>query len=286
MNIFRFLRKCLTDRSAALKSAKLVCRLYYGQMYWSCFPLSPLKHRLPTGGVMLLEPGHIFTFCYWPGIEQYEPEVTAALRHFLRPGHTFLDCGANVGLFSVMGGNLVGATGKVVSIEANPITYRLLRRNLDANGLGPSVHCALTTSPGDVELFMPMEGDVYSSLRKGGYITGPNIETFRVNGRTLPEVLESLGVNHVDVMKIDIEGGELDVLRSSSCLLEKMRPTIICEYSTKTWPAFGASAEALIQLAKKYRYNIGVYNIATGEVDPVSDGMWQSCYLNLVLQPQ
>ncbi|XHR26762.1 MAG: FkbM family methyltransferase [Chthoniobacteraceae bacterium] len=235
---------------------------------------------------MMLEPGHIFTFCYWPGIEQYEPEVTAALRHFLRPGHTLLDCGANVGLFSVMGWDLVGASGHVVSIEANPITFRLLQRNLAANHCGTAVHCALTKSPGEVELFMPMEGDVFSSLHKGGYITGPNIKTFRVNGRTLMEVLESLCIDHIDVMKIDIEGGELDVLRSSPCLLKNMRPVIICEYSTKTWPAFGASAEALMQLTKEYNYKIGVFNINTGKIDSVNNEMWRSCYLNLVLQPK
>ena len=50
----------------------------------------------------------------------YEPHVTAAVRRMLRPGDTFLDIGANIGYFTLMGSSLVGSTGRVIALEPNP----------------------------------------------------------------------------------------------------------------------------------------------------------------------
>ena len=186
MNIIRFLKKCLTDPPAAWSSAKLVSRLYYGKAYWKIYPSAPLRCQLAGGGVLLLEPGHSFTHCFWPAEDQYEPDVRAALKHFLKPGATFVDCGSNIGYFSVLAGHIVGSQGRVVSIEAIPVTYRLLERNLQANGFGRAVNCALVSAPGEVELFVPRQsqgasegGDVYSSLRKGGIVQGEEIDVIR-----------------------------------------------------------------------------------------------------------
>jgi Met-10+ like-protein len=165
MNLFRFIRKCLTDPPAAASSAKLVGRGLYGCFWWTLYPITPLAHHLPTGGVLLLEPNHCFTGCFWPDVDHYEPDVCAFLRDFVKPGFTFIDCGANVGHFSIMAAGLVGGSGVIVAIEANPHTYQLLARNLNKNNVGTSIHCASQRKTGEVELFMPPEGDVYCSLR-------------------------------------------------------------------------------------------------------------------------
>jgi FkbM family methyltransferase len=219
-------------------------------------------------------------------VDNYEPDVHAALLHFLKPGAIFLDCGANIGYFSVLAGGVVGTSGRVLAIEANPVTLRLLERNLALNGFGTAVHCALTSAPGEVELFVPREGgDVYSSLRKGGLIRGEDVEVIRVQGRTLEDVVASLGVDRVDVLKIDIEGGELDVLRSAKGVLQTMRPVVVCEYGTSTWPAFGATVQGLLQLLAECNYSAGVFDVEQGLVRPVDDQVWNSPYANLILEP-
>src|SRR6266540_956801 len=136
MNLVRFLKKCLNDRPAAWRSAKLVVRSLYGQLHWSLHPNAPIRYRIPSGGLLLLERGHSFTHSFWPAVDSYEPDVRAALTHFLKPGDTFVDCGANIGYFSVMAGHLVGRRGQVVAIEANPVTRTFLSRNLQLNGFG------------------------------------------------------------------------------------------------------------------------------------------------------
>lgn len=286
MNLWRFLRKCFTDPPAAVRSAKLVIRSFYGQGYWLVYPNQPLAYRLPTGGVLLLDPGHSFTGCFWPNIDRYEPEVRGALQYLLKPGYTFIDCGANIGYFSIQAGGLVGNEGKVVSIEANPITYQLLERNLKANQFGIPIHCALTSQTGEVELFMPSDGDVYSSLRKGGLVKGDSIRAFKVQGRSLDEVVKDLALSRVDVVKIDIEGAEIDVLRSARHLLSTFRPVLIVEYGTNTWPIFGASCEDLKAISCQHGYALLLFNPQKEKLVSITEDVWQSHYANLILVPE
>ena len=285
MNVGRFLRKCVTDYPAAVRSAKLVARDYYGRWYWR-LRYEPLAYHLPTGGVLLLEPGHAFTGCFWPDVDRYEPEVCAFLRRVLKPGGTFIDCGANVGYFSIQAGALVGKSGTVVAIEANPETYKLLERNLRANHFGLPVHCALTSQPGEVELFVPGAWDVYSSLRADGVVEGVVDHSYKVRARTLDDVINELNLSRVDLVKIDIEGGELDVLRSAPKLLNVLRPYIITEYGLNTWPAFEVTGDDLKQLVKEAGYSINRFSVKEQKLVSVTDEVWNENYINLVLNPK
>lgn len=288
MNFWRFLNKCINDRPAAIRSAKLTTRGWYGSLYWFLRPGSPLAYEVPAGGTLLLQPGHSFTGCFWPGgVDYYEPDVRALMLHLLRDGRTFIDCGANVGYFSVQAGGLVGRDGNVIAIEANPVTYELLERNLKKNEFGIPIHCALSSRPGEVELFVPSDGDVYSSLRADGLVRNSvSYESIRVQSRTLDEVVESLGLERVDVIKIDVEGAELDVLYSAMNLLNRYRPVVIVEYSTNTWNAFGATAEAMQSLCFEHNYVIRQFNLQKRLFDPIEEDVWKSPYLNLVLVPE
>jgi FkbM family methyltransferase len=287
MKLSRFLRKCFTDPAAAWKSVKLLGRSVYGEFYWTLKPNTPLLHNLQNGGVLLLEPGHSFTYCFYPGVDSYEPDVRLALQHLLKPGDTFIDCGANVGYFSVLAAQLVKKTGKIVSVEANPTTYSLLERNLSANRVGIPVHCALTTASGEVELFMPIEGgDVYSSLSSGGLLQGQSTKSFKVKGQALDEVIDELDLLRVDVVKVDVEGAELEVLRSGDRLLSKFRPTIVMEYSTVTWSGSGANPEKLQNLLNSHSYHIYLLDAQSQSLVPVTQDVWESRYVNLILVPE
>lgn len=286
MNIARFCKKCLFDRPAAWRSAKLVGRLFYGRIYWALFPRRPLCYQLQTGGRLLLEKHHSFTQAFWPGTE-YSPEVTGAISHYLKPGATFIDCGANIGYYSIMARSLVGAAGRVVAIEANPETFLLLERNLKLNNCGEAVHCALSSTIGELELFMPRAGgDVYSSLQKSMLVGNENIVSFRVQGRTLDEVVSSLNIKAVDVIKIDVEGGELDVLRSAAIVMQQFRPIIIIEYGADTWSAFGAKPSDLHLLLEKSNYIARMFDPVSQSLCMIEDAIWSSPYENILLIPK
>jgi FkbM family methyltransferase len=286
MNLLRFLKKCVTDPTAAVRTARVVARDYYGQLYWSVKPGAPLAYQLPTGGTLLLDHKHAFTGCFWPDVDHYEPDVRSFLQHALKPGDTFIDCGANVGYFSVMAGALVGSSGKVVSIEANPRTFKLLERNLEANRFGIPVQCALTSRTGEVELFMPQDWDVYSSLRVEGLAAGNPDHSFMVKAQTLDQVVSTLALSKVDVVKIDIEGGELDVLRSAPKLLTDFRPLIITEYSVNTWTGFDVTHKDLKELARKFKYTLRLFDPHAQKLISISEDVWQHPYVNVVMMPE
>lgn len=285
MNPWRFINKCFTNPPAAWLSAKLVGRDYYGQIYWFLRPHQPLKHHLSEGGILWLEPTHSFTHCFYPGVDQYEPDVREALCYLLKPGDTFIDCGANIGYFSVLAGQVVGKQGQVISIEANPDTYHLLQRNLKANHLDLSIHCALTSQAGEVELFMPVDGgDVYSSLKPGGLVSG-SIQSFKVKARTLDSVIQEFELTKVDLIKIDIEGAELDVLYTASHALSVFRPIVITEYGTNTWTKFEATPQKLKDYLNHFSYAIRLFDRKTKKLIPPSEETWLSPYTNLFLLP-
>lgn len=286
MNIFRFAKKCVFDPPAAAKSAALVFWSIYGRVFWKLNPGKPLRWKLPTGGTLLLEEKHCFTHAFWPAVRTYEPEVREFLTAVLKPGNIFIDCGSNIGYFSVLAGDLVESNGRVIAIEANPVTLQLLRRNLYTNGLPEPIHCALTATEGDVDLFVPkLDGDVYSSMKMGGWVTEPDPDIHRVPGRRLDSIIAECKPDRVDVVKIDVEGAELDVLRSASQVLERFRPLCIVEYSTITWPAFDATREALEKFAEAARYRITRIHPRPAGVQPMTDDDWRSGYANLLLSP-
>lgn len=286
MNPLRLLKKCVTDPPAAAQSARVALRLVSGQFHWLFKPQAPLAYHLPGGGVLLLDQKHSFTGMVWPNTESFEPDVCGVLQKFLKPGDTFIDGGANVGYFSVQAGHIVGSEGKVVSIEANPLTFQLLERNLEANGFGTPVHCALTSQRGEVELFMPYYWDVVSSLRQDSYVVTDEMQSFKVKGRTLDEVVGDLALLKIDMIKIDIEGAELDVLRSAPAVLSRFRPMIIMEYGVKTWAAFGATHEEFLELLERHKYAVRLFNPRSRELENIPEDIWQNAYTNLILIPK
>src|SRR5262249_7079877 len=118
-----------------------------------------------------------------------------------------------------------------------------------------------------------------------GLVSGDDLESFRVPGRTLDEVVSSLGLRRLDLIKIDIEGAELDVLRAAQQVMCELRPLVICEYGTNTWPKFGASKESLLRLLEERNYRVGVFDPEANRVMAVNNDIWKSAYANLLLIP-
>jgi hypothetical protein len=102
----------------------------------------------------------------------------------------------------------------------------------------------------------------------------------------LDELVASIRIERIDVVKIDIEGGELDVLRSAKHILETKRPVVIFEYGTNTWPAFEATVEGLLELVNQCNYSVWMYDSQRRKLFPVTDEVWKLDYTNLVLQPE
>jgi FkbM family methyltransferase len=160
----------------------------------------------------------------------YEPEVSAALREVLGPGGTFVDAGANIGWFSMLGASLVGPSGRVIAVEPNPINVGLLRDSAKDNGFDniDVLTVALAARPGSVAL------ETDGSNGRVTPIDGPPAEpipaSFVVAARPLDDVLSDAGVTRVDAIKIDVEGAEPLVLKGAGSTITRHRPVLISEF--------------------------------------------------------
>jgi FkbM family methyltransferase len=284
MNALRFLKKCLFDQRAAINSAKLVLRGIYGERYWKKHPGKPLIWKLAGGGRLALHEKHAFTQALWPAIENYEPEVRDFVLGHVKPGMTFVDCGSNIGYFSAMVCGLLKGDGQLLAIEANPETFQLVTENLKLNGFGKVIHCAATRCSGEVELFAPTAGDVYSSLKSGGLVTGEGIRSWKVPGRSLDDIVAAEGLKRLDVLKIDIEGAELDALRGAERIMTTLRPWITLEYSAVTWKGFGSTLDQLLALVSDRNYRMSVLETGNNSRELKTSDVNEQ-YINLLLTP-
>jgi FkbM family methyltransferase len=155
----------------------------------------------------------------------YESVVVKWLRESLKPGDTFLDIGANIGFYSVLAARLIGPSGSVVAIEADPQVAETLTENFEANHLANAraLSGAVAGHAGTVRL-----GRAPASGWTGLYYRKPD-EWIEVPAFTGDGLVESLALEKIDTVKIDVEGAEGDVLAGMTDLLTKLRPCLLVE---------------------------------------------------------
>lgn len=145
-----------------------------------------------------------------------EPEWLK-LADWIRPGDTVLDIGANAGHYALRMSALVGPTGRVISFEPIPVTFREL---VDNAALAPFANCTLVNAA---------VSDRTAILR----MTVPD-RSYRASitdegQRVLALALDSLNLPHIDLVKIDVEGHEYPALVGMRALLERDWPRLIVE---------------------------------------------------------
>ena len=167
-------------------------------------------------------------------IGHYEPIETGFVQSVLKPGQTFIDIGANIGWFTTLAGQIVGAAGRVYAFEPRPNTCERLRMTVAENGyrhvevrqaaLGPAPGRMTVASlvrmrnPGGTWLLATET--LLANLREGeGY------ERFEVDVIRL----DDLALESCHLVKIDIEGAEQLALSGAVETLKRFRPIIVSE---------------------------------------------------------
>src|SRR5579862_1229177 len=181
---------------------------------------------------------------------RYEPQETAILQHVLRPGMTFVDVGANWGYFTLAGAFLVGPTGRVISIEADPRACRTVQSNLDRNAHAHvTLHnVAASDAVGILRLqeYEPHAGES-GNFGVGQAAGAPSARTFEIPARPMDDVLDEHGIDRVDLLKMDIEGGEARALAGLDRRLSTGRiDRVLLEIHPHELTALGSSVDAVI----------------------------------------
>lgn len=189
----------------------------------------------------------------------YEHETSIYLTKYLRPGCTFVDVGAHFGYFTLLASRLVGPSGHVVAIEPMPHTYKLLQENISINELGNVYAVNIAASNKAHTVVFRDFGIIHSSLNTSSTARGIMLARerrgteVRVNADTLDSILSNLGIDRVDMIKIDAESSEAEVLVGLEHMLVENSPTLIVEAGGNAVDE-GLRVEGIFSFLEELRY--------------------------------
>lgn len=168
-------------------------------------------------------------------------------KKYIRPDSTAVDIGANVGIHSLVMGVLCGNEGKVYSFEPSKAIFRRLLENVQYNRL---------------DNIIPINKAIGNE--KGGigfddHSQNANIGTSHVNRSLTTHVpistldIEIPETNKISLLKIDVEGFEIDVLKGAANILSNHHPVIVLEFNPQDY--------SMSEILKNIPYEVNVYVI-------------------------
>ena len=179
----------------------------------------------------------------------FEPNEFAFLDRVLKPGMVFVDVGANDGYYTLFAARRVGPGGRVVSVEPSSRERAHLERNLTRNGIGnvEVVPAALGAAAGHADLHLAHGAHTgHNTLGSFAHDDVVPARIERVPLETLDAVVARLALPHVDVVKIDVEGGEANVIAGARTVLASMRPVLLMELNDSALRAQGSGEASLL----------------------------------------
>lgn len=181
-------------------------------------------------------------FCAVSGTE-YESEMNWFLQQ-MKAGQTFVDVGANIGIYSLHASRRLSTAGKVYAFEPTPDTFETLTTNVRLNRL-TNVECHKVALADRSGMLFLIAGDRPASNSTAD--TSEGLQSgMSIPATTLDEFCSSHAVANVDFIKVDIEGGEHAFFKGGKETLLKHKPTILFE-SMHTGPSY-PEREVLLQM--------------------------------------
>ena len=175
---------------------------------------------------------------------ELSPEMAFLRDRMARPGDVVLECGAHHGFMTILLAHWVGPQGRVTAFEASPSSARILRENIERNGLA---------------------GRVAVEARAVGAHAGmlkisDESNSFPLTGRLEPGVrvpvvpLDDYAHLAPTLLKLDIEGFEVEALRGASRILER-RPRLAIEVHVDMLRRYGDRADQILEFLKPRDYD-------------------------------
>lgn len=208
----------------------------------------------------------------WYSDERWETLVFASM---LQPGMSVLDLGGNIGFYTMLARSHVGPTGRVVAFEPYPRSAALIHASVTANGFGnvDVVQAAVSDADRAGKLYLSPDNWTEHSLldldhgkpAEDGY-------TMDVDFVTVDAALTRLGHDfHVDVMKMDIEGGEWRAVRGMTKVFERNpKLTVMTEFWPNGFIRAGTTARRYLDFLHDGGFTFRNMNAETQQVEPMT----------------
>jgi FkbM family methyltransferase len=197
-----------------------------------------------------------------------EPFTAELFARSVREGATVIDGGAYLGFYSLLAGRRVGPEGTVFAFEPNPDTFRLLSDNVRENGLGDRV-VALPVGIGATAARRPFYIGDGDGAKSSLFVP----ERWRgVSEAECTSLDEALGARPVDVVKLDIEGGEVEGLRGMRrTLAASPDPCVIIECNPAALARAGTSTRTLLRELDAAGLQASVIDDEDWELHPIDE---------------
>lgn len=215
-------------------------------------------------GFMVIPSRDVAQIAYLSGQEIPESGTLRLLHHFLKPGDTFVDVGANLGLFSLTGGRQVAPNGSVIAIEPTPETVESLKSTILINGLAEIV---------EVHALAAGEHAATGKL----YVAATSSWNTMIPSRTSQEAIDVkilplddiVGTRSVDVVKIDAEGWEIPIVAGMHRMLTRCPDIVIfLEFGISHLKASGVSADEWIEAVTQDGRDIFAIREDVAKIEP------------------
>jgi len=175
----------------------------------------------------------------------HEPLTTELVKQFLKPGMHVVDIGGNLGYYALLEAQMVGDTGRVIAIEPVAANFAQLSKNVAANGYRNVFleNVAIGTTNGSAPMYLSKKSN-WHSLHPVPWETRE--VTVRVS--TLDSLLARHELPSLELVRMDLEGYEIEVIRGMKSTIKKYRPRLLIELHPQV-----VGAQAMVTFLKQLK---------------------------------
>lgn len=209
-----------------------------------------------------------------------------ALLDLAQPNMSVLDIGTNIGTTLLQLARRVGKGGSVQGFEPDPANFAKATRNLKLNAWADHArvaNVALGSESGQLKMFqVSPKNRGMNRILPAAQAEPSGFPSVEVAVRVLDDFLEEAQITRVDLVKIDVEGFEMNVLRGAQRLLSEMRPVLFIELDDLNLRDQGASACELVSLLRENLYSV----LRADDGSKVSpSGDFEKCHFDIIATP-
>lgn len=179
---------------------------------------------LPGGGKIICDLSIPYEAMVW--LKQEEEKDLNVLKNLLKPAEAFVDCGANIGIWTIVAATTVGKCGQIFAFEPNPYTFKRLSKNVSIQEVKNNIHL-FPNAVGSLNTSLPFQCCESHNISTIKFT--PTKETIMVPVVTLDSVILDQQIYGI---KIDVEGFEFEVVKGAERILKNYKPWLCIEYNT------------------------------------------------------
>jgi FkbM family methyltransferase len=218
--------------------------------------------------------GNDLSRCLFVG-GSFEPNEFALVAKILEPDMVVVDGGANDGLYSLFAASRVGRGGRVVAVEPSRRELERLRANLRLNRLNNVEvrEAALGSKHGTAQIAIAERAHEGQNTL-GSRIANREVMAVRqetVTLETVDEIVDDLALERLDLIKLDVEGSEVEALKGASGAISRFRPLLLVEVEAERLASQSATKSDLLELVDSFGYELFVFDPATAQLRPARD---------------